>query len=47
MKTHILETAVKTLVPSLLGAAGALAATVFPSYYHAVCGGVSILPSVF
>lgn len=29
----------QTILPSLLGAAGALAATMFPAYYHAVCGG--------
>jgi len=36
---------INTLVPLLLGAAGAVAATMVPAYYHAVCGGV-MLPDI-
>lgn len=42
MKHNLLNLAVKTLVPPLLGAAGALAATMAPAYYSAVCGGALI-----
>lgn len=35
----------QTILPSLLGAAGALAATMVPAYYHAVCGGL-VLPGI-
>lgn len=37
--------AVHTVLPSLLGAAGALAATMAPAYYSAICGG-SMLPGL-
>lgn len=35
--------ALKVVVPPLLGAAGALAATMAPSYYAMVCGGSGLL----
>lgn len=43
MKVNLVNVALKTLVPPLLGAAGALAATMAPAYYSAVCGGL-LLP---
>lgn len=36
---------INTLVPLLLGAAGAVAATMVPAYYNAVCGGL-MLPGI-
>lgn len=33
---------INTLVPLLLGAAGAVAATMVPAYYHAVCGALPL-----
>lgn len=37
-----MKTAVPLILPSLLGAAGALAATMFPAYYTAMCGGMGV-----
>lgn len=42
MKKTLLLT-VKMCLPPLLGAFGALAATIAPSYYAAVCGGAAAL----
>lgn len=39
MKQSLISLAFKTFLPPLLGAAGALAATMAPAYYSAVCGG--------
>lgn len=36
---------VKAVLPPVLGAAGAVAATMFPAYHAAVCGGV-VLPGI-
>lgn len=36
---------VKAVLPPLLGAAGAVAATMAPAYYKAVCGGM-VLPGI-
>lgn len=38
----ILPLIAKTVLPPVLGAAGAMAATMFPAYYNAVCGGISL-----
>lgn len=43
MKDTLLNVAVRTILPPLLGAAGALAATMAPAYYSAVCGGAGLL----
>ncbi|WP_323717589.1 hypothetical protein [Paracoccus aminovorans] len=45
MKTQLLGLTFKAVLPPLLGAAGAMAATMFPAYYAAVCGG-QILPAL-
>lgn len=33
---------VKAVLPPVLGAAGAVAATMFPAYHAAVCGGLTL-----
>ncbi|WP_323717580.1 hypothetical protein [Paracoccus aminovorans] len=43
MKTQLFGVVLKTVLPPLLGAAGAMAATLWPAYYAAVCGG-QVLP---
>lgn len=40
-----MKPAIQLVLPSLLGAAGALAATLVPAYYKAVCGGL-MLPGI-
>lgn len=40
-----MKPAIQLVLPSLLGAAGALAATIVPAYYNAVCGGL-VLPGI-
>lgn len=47
MKQALLQTFVRTVVPPLLGAAGALMATAFPAYYAAVCTSSLALPGVY
>lgn len=37
-----MKPALQLVLPSLLGAAGALAATIVPAYYKAVCGGLLV-----
>lgn len=39
MKHTLVSLTVKTVVPPLLGAAGAIFATALPGYYTALCGG--------
>lgn len=39
MKHTLVSLTVRTVVPPLLGAAGAIVATMFPAYYTALCGG--------
>lgn len=38
-KRPLAEIAIRTILPSLLGALGAIAATVFPVYHQAFCAG--------
>lgn len=38
MRENLPHVAVRTVLPSVLGAVGALAATAAPAYYNAVCG---------
>lgn len=45
MKTQLFGLAVKAVLPPLLGAAGAVAATMYPAYHAAVCGG-HVLPAL-
>jgi len=42
MKENLISLALRTVLPPLLGAAGAIAATMAPAYYSAVCGGALI-----
>lgn len=37
MKIELYKTAIRVVLPSLLGALGALMATAAPAYYSAVC----------
>lgn len=39
MKNNLVSLTARTVVPSLLGAAGAIIATALPGYYSALCGG--------
>lgn len=39
MKETVIRSSIRLVVPSLLGAAGALIATVLPVYHTAFCGG--------
>lgn len=41
MLETIFKGTVRAVLPPLLGAAGALAATMAPAYYSAVCGGAA------
>lgn len=48
MKTLLLSIFTRTILPPLLGAAGAIFATTFPAYYQAVCGATPLsLPGLF
>lgn len=42
MKYELARVAIRTVLPSLLGAFGALAATLAPAYYKAVCFGTPL-----
>lgn len=46
MKRTLLDVAVRVVLPPLLGAAGAMAATLAPAYYSALCGVSSIVPGL-
>lgn len=39
MKNAVISGLIKTIIPPVLGAAGALAATMAPVYYNAMCSG--------
>lgn len=39
MKNTAVNVLLRMVLPPLLGAAGAIAATAYPAYYAAVCGG--------
>lgn len=47
MKERLILTAVRTVLPSILGALGALFASTLPAYYQAVCGAAPLLPGVY
>lgn len=47
MKDKLFSAFLRTALPSLLGAGGALFATTFPAYYQAVCGNQAILPGIY
>lgn len=47
MKDKLFGALLRTVLPSLLGAAGALFATTYPAYYESVCGNQAILPGIY
>lgn len=42
MKFSLVNAVLKTVLPPLLGAAGAVAASLAPAYHAAVCGGFPV-----
>lgn len=42
MRKNILGTVTRVVLPPLLGAGGALLATMAPAYYAAMCGGAVV-----